>query len=254
MTQPLPAWQQADWQDVANVTAGFTTRTPGAVAGAAADYGDSNLALHVGDDAESVRRNRSRLIESAGLPAAPRWLEQVHGIAVLHADSISGGEQGDAAWTATPGVVCAVLTADCLPVVFAERRGRMVAVAHAGWRGLAAGVLEAALQPFRAAGISATDIRAWLGPAISAAVYEIDAPVRNAVLQSTPGGVACFKPGRPGHWYCDLYALARVRLRAAGVATVSGGEHCTFRDGRFYSYRRSPRCGRQATFAFIQET
>jgi YfiH family protein len=231
-----------------------TTRTPRAVAGAAADYGDNNLALHVGDDADHVRRNRSRLITAAGLPAAPRWLEQVHGTGVLHADAMTGGERGDAAWTATPGVVCAILTADCLPVVFAERRGRMVAVAHAGWRGLAAGILEATLQPFRAAGVDGADIRVWLGPAISGAVYEIDAPVRDALLQTTPAGVACFRPSRPGHWYCDLYGLARARLRAAGVAEVSGGELCTLRDSRFYSFRRSPRCGRQATIAYIQET
>lgn len=254
MSRPLPDCLHAGWQDVVNVSAGVTTRTPDVTGTGAEDYGDYNLALHVGDDAQRVRHNRSCLIASAALPAEPRWLEQVHGTTVLHADAITGGEQADAAWTATPGVVCAILTADCLPVVFAERRGRMVAVAHAGWRGLAAGVLEATLQPFSAAGISGADIRVWLGPAIGASAYEIDAPVRSALLQTTPAGVACFRSSRPGHWYCDLYGLARARLCAAGVDAISGGELCTWQDGRFYSYRRSQRCGRQATFVYIQET
>ena len=250
MTPAVPEFIDADWHDVAGVRAFASTRTPAPPG--LTDYGDFNLGLHVGDDSKAVSLNRERLLQAAGLASAPSWLDQVHGNRLVHADSIGVPAQADAAWTAMPGVVCAVLTADCLPVVFAERRGRMIAVAHAGWRGLAAGVLEATLEPFRNAGIAGVDIRAWFGPAIGPAAYEVDAPVRDACLRTTGAGAACFRASRPGHWYCDLYGLARARLREAGIEAVSGGSLCTYSDHRFYSYRRTERCGRQATIVYIE--
>ncbi|MDR9437679.1 MAG: peptidoglycan editing factor PgeF, partial [Thiohalophilus sp.] len=185
-----------------------------------------------------------------GLPAEPGWLQQVHGtrVAVLEQNGRIGLE-ADAAYSGTPGVICAVLTADCLPVLLCDRAGREVAAVHAGWRGLSGGVIEAALDQFQA---PADQILAWLGPAIGPDVYEIGEEVRSAFVDSDPDNEAAFTTTRPGHWLMDIYALARRRLQQRGVEQISGGDCCTFTDAeRFYSYRRDGVTGRMASVIWL---
>ena len=212
-------------------------------------FDDFNLGSRCGDDADVVRRNRAALVEHFALPAPPRWLRQVHGRAV----AIEPGDdepEADAAVTRTPGVVLAILTADCLPVVLAARDGSEVAVAHAGWRGLAGGVLEATLAAMTT---SPGDVIAWLGPAAGPDAYEIGREVVDAFVAGQPQAESAFVATRPGHWRVDLYALARQRLLAAGVGEVRGGGLCTISDGdRFFSHRRDQRTGRMATIAWRQ--
>ncbi len=232
-------WLPADWPAPAGVHAATSLREGGV---SPAPWASLNLARHVGDDPDRVAENRRRL----GLPAEPIWLDQVHGTGVIRADAVAPGEtpRADAAWTDRPGTICVVLTADCLPVLFCDRAGTRVAAAHAGWRGLAAGVLEATVS---ALGCPGHALLAWLGPAIGPEAYEVDAAVRAAFLDTDSGAATAFRPVRPGHWRLDLYALARRRLERLGV-TVSGGDHCTFSEAdRFYSYRRDGRTGRMAS-------
>jgi len=215
-------------------------------------YASLNLALHVGDAPEAVARNRRYLRNALALPWEPLWMSQVHGTRVIHAKEAPVNNDvpvADAAVTKVPGQVLAVLTADCLPVVVAARDGRAVGVAHAGWRGIAAGVLEAAVN---AMGVPAGDLAAWIGPAISAACYEVDGTVRTA-FADVPGAGWFFTPARDeGHWYCDLPALAEARLRDLGVGSVEQSGLCTYSEpDRFYSYRRDGETGRFATLAWI---
>lgn len=202
--------------------------------------------------AERVRARVTTDVNAVCLPSAPRWLTQVHGPLVVNADDAGADTEADGAWTATPGVVCAVRTADCLPVLFSDAQGQFVAAAHAGWRGLCSGVLDIAVQRFLELDVAPATICAWLGPAISAAAYEVDAPVRDAFLRRTPDCAAAFTPSRPGHWQFDLYRAARDILAAQGVVAVSGGGLCTFGDERLPSYRRNPECGRLATLIWIE--
>jgi polyphenol oxidase len=215
-----------------------------------------------GDDPENVERNRELLARLAGLPSPPHWLRQVHGTHVVRFDkpafhAVDGGgdviqsapSQADAAVTATPGVVLAVLTADCLPVLLAGADGRAIGVAHAGWRGLAAGVLERTIEAMH---VPPATLQAWLGPAAGPDAYEVGDEVRTAFVDADPAAAAAFRQTRPGHWLCDLYALARQRLVSCGVRRVTGGEHCTISDAaRFFSHRRDGRSGRMATVAWI---
>jgi YfiH family protein len=211
----------------------------------AAPYASLNLGAHVADDAAAVQGNRRRLHAAARLPAEPAWLTQVHGIAVADLDATdlhaveSKGLTADAAVTGRPGRVCAVLTADCLPVLLASDDGAAVAAVHAGWRGLAGGVIESALAVMRTKAAPHATIRAWLGPAISAAHFEVGEDVRAAFLSQDAGAGIAFTPNARDRWQCDLYLLARRRLQARGVTSMSGGGHCTYTDeGRFYSHRR----------------
>jgi purine-nucleoside/S-methyl-5'-thioadenosine phosphorylase / adenosine deaminase len=207
-------------------------------------YRALNLATHVGDDAAAVAANRARLRAALALPCEPAWLDQVHGPRVLDLDT-EAIAAADGAVTARAGVVCAVLTADCLPVLFCDTAGRRVGVAHAGWRGLLGGVLPAAV---RALGVPPDQLLAWLGPAIGQAAYEVGADVRDAFLALQPKAAAHFAENTRGRWQADLYALARDSLSAAGVTAVYGGEFCTFRESaRFFSHRREAPCGRMAT-------
>jgi YfiH family protein len=234
-----------DWPVPAHVRSWVTERAGGASIGA---YAALNLATHVGDEPESVAANRGRLRAGLGLPAEPTWLEQVHGTTVLDLDRDAVGP-ADGAVTARAGVVCAVLTADCLPVILADRAGRRVGVAHAGWRGLLNGVLPAAVRALRA---TPDELVAWLGPAISAAAYEVGAEVRDAYLARDPGAVRCFAANARGRWQADLYALARASLAAAGVTAIYGGGFCTFAEAeRFFSHRREAPCGRIATLVWL---
>jgi YfiH family protein len=201
----------------------------------------------VGDDAAAVAANRARLRAALRLPSEPTWLEQVHGARVLDLDA-EEVVPADGAVSGRAGTVCAVLTADCLPVLLTDTAGRRVGVAHAGWRGLLAGVLPAAV---RALGASPERVLAWLGPAISQPAYEVGAEVRDAFLARDPGAAACFAANSRGRWQADLYGLARRSLAAAGVTAVHGGGLCTFAEpARFFSHRREAPCGRMATLIF----
>jgi len=211
-----------------------------------------NLGDRCGDDPLAVAENRRRLIDHAGLPSAPRWLRQVHGVDVHVPQAATAKTEApiaDAAYTREPGVVCAVLTADCLPLLVASDDGGEVAAIHAGWRGLAGGVIEATLRHFQA---PASTLRVWLGPAIGAPSYEVGDEVRAAFLAHDAAAAQAFSATRPGHWLCDLYALARLRLAALGVRNVYGGGFDTFTDARFYSHRRTRPTGRFASMIWIE--
>ncbi len=184
------------------------------------------------------------------LPAPPAWLKQVHGTRVVDAAAASDRPQADAAVARAPGVVCAVQAADCMPVLFADDAGSVVGAAHAGWRGLAAGVIEATVAAMR---VPPERLLAWLGPAIGPAHYEVDAVVRDAFLARDAGAAAAFAAHRPGHWLLDLYAVARRRLEAAGVTRVHGGGFCTYSDAaRFPSWRRDRTRERIAAFVWLE--
>lgn len=240
-----------DWPAAANVRALVTTRTlPGA---SVAPFHAFNLGAYCGDAPQAVQENRRRLIELANLPSSPHWLKQVHGIEVLRFDAPPVPDavamEADAAVTSTSGVVLCVQTADCLPVLFASRYGDEVAVAHAGWRGLANGVLEATLAAMRSA---PADVIAWLGPAAGPQRYEIGAEVRAAFIARDAHAARHFSATRENHWRIDLFALARDGLARAGVRQVYGGGICTLSEAaRFYSYRRDGRTGRQAALTWI---
>jgi len=230
------AWIVPDWKVPADVGAAVSTRLgPGT---SLPPYDRLNLGLRSGDDPARVVANRAALALALNLPAAPLWLRQVHGtdVAEAHAMPASGDEPvADAAVAHGPGRVLAILTADCLPVVFASDDGRTIGAAHAGWRGLAAGVLENTVARMN---VPPPSLSAWLGPSIGGPSYEVGEEVRAAFVDPDPSAEAAFTAARPGHWTCDLYALARLRLAAAGVTRVSGGGFDTFRDTRLYSYRR----------------
>jgi polyphenol oxidase len=220
-------------------------------------YASLNLGGHVGDAAAAVAENRSRLRRAAGLPGEPVWLRQVHGIGVADLDApgtgagAGAGEPGaDAACTRQPGRVCAILTADCLPLVFATEDGDRVGAAHAGWRGLAEGVIEAAV---RALDVPPEALLVWLGPAIGPLHFEVGAEVREALLKRDLGAEAAFVPNARGRFMADLYALARRRLSALGVSRIFGGEEFTYaRADRYFSYRRDGVTGRQATLIWLE--
>jgi len=243
-------WLTPYWPSLpSGVRAATTLRTDGASAGALSSF---NLGDHVGDDPSAVAENRRILMEELQLATEPRWLSQVHGTRVAQLQGSPVTESADAAITWLPGEVCAVLTADCLPVLFCDRIGRRVAAAHAGWRGLSAGVLEATVK---AMGGEPGDVLAWMGPAIGPRAYEVGEEVRQAFVSHAPEAAQAFKPsGAPGKWWCDLYLLARQRLAAAGVKSVDGGGFCTYTDERrFFSFRRDGECGRMATLIWLAD-
>ena len=232
-----------DWPAPPNVRAVGTTRRS---AGQSQPPFDAlNLGSRCGDAPLAVAANRASLGQVLGLPTSPRWLRQVHGIDVLDADAVRDDEPAaDAAITRTAGVVLAILSADCLPILLCADDGSAVAALHAGWRGLVGGVIEATIARL---GVPGTRLLGWLGPAIAAPSYEVGAEVRAAFVAADARAQSAFVPTRPGHWCCDLYALARQRLSAAGVERVHGGGFDTFSDQRFYSYRRERETGRFAT-------
>ncbi|WP_226102672.1 purine nucleoside phosphorylase YfiH [Dickeya oryzae] len=235
-----------DWPAPARVRACSTTRLGGV---SSAPYDSLNLGNHVGDSPLHVQDNRQRLLATAELPVMPHWLQQVHGTQVINLDQVSSDSlTGDAAYTTRQDRVCAVMTADCLPVLFCSANGDEVAAAHAGWRSLQAGVLEETLRHFHA---RPADILAWMGPAIGPQQFEVGGEVREAFLQVDPIADCAFVP-RNGKFLADIYQLARLRLAAAGVTQVFGGEYCTVSDsGRFFSYRRDGMTGRMATLIWL---
>ena len=240
------------WPAPTSVTARVTTRT---LAGHSQPPFDRfNLGMHCGDEPGAVAANRERLVELAGLPNPPHWLAQVHGSQVHrieHALPAAVPALADAVVTGVVGAVLAILTADCLPVLLCARDGSEVGAAHAGWRGLAAGVLEATVAAMHA---PPAELLAWLGPAAGPARYEIGAEVYAAFVDCNAQDAACFRPTRSGHWLVDLYALARRRLAGAGVRSVTGGDLCTIADAtRFYSHRRDGRSGRMASLIWLRQ-
>jgi YfiH family protein len=243
-----PGWIEATGLPP-GVRGGTATRTfPGV---SAAPYGPANYSERGGDDPAAVARNRAWLRDQLRLPSEPLWLQQVHGTTVVTADDLIPGLPGDSpcadACVVRGHGVAVVLTADCLPLLLAGPDG--VAAVHAGWRGLADGVIEAAV---RALGAAPGDIHAWLGPAIGQRAFEVGPEVRAEFVDADPASAECFIPGRGDHWHADLYALARLRLTALGVHAISGGEWCTFDDAaQFHSYRRDgARSGRMATLVW----
>jgi hypothetical protein len=236
-----------DWPAPARVRAVVTTRAGGV---SRPPWDSLNVADHVGDEPAAVAENRRRLRARWALPAEPVWLQQVHGCDVVDAGRGAAGCPADAAVAVGPGSVCAVLTADCLPVLFCDRAATVVGVAHAGWRGLAGGVLE---QTVARLDRPARELLAWLGPAIGPQAFEVGDEVRAAFTAQDGEAARCFHPSARGRWLADLYGLARLRLQRAGVGDVHGGGMCTFSDAaRFYSYRRDGVTGRMASLLWLE--
>lgn len=249
----LPEIIRPDWPASDRVRAAITTRKGGVSQGA---YADWNLALHVGDDEAAVQHNRALLQTELGLPRAPQWLEQIHGTAVVEAQDDGRVLTADGCHTDRAGLACAVLTADCLPVLLCNQQGSRVAAVHAGWRGLAQGVLAAAVARFSEPSVQ---LMAYLGPALSQPHFEVGVDVLESFFEGArteahnDAIAGAFQPGRrPLHFQGDLYALARAELEALGVTAVYGGQFCTYADeARFYSYRRDRNTGRMASLIWI---
>lgn len=238
---------QPVWPAPSNVRALVTTRQGGC---SAAPFDSLNLADHVGDDPGSVARNRHLLETEYRLPDTPLWLNQVHGCTVVTAHSVEPGCSADAVYSDKSRMVCAVLTADCLPLLITDRRGSEVCAVHAGWRGMAAGVIESAVHRFQT---PAQELLVWLGPAIGPAAFEVGEEVRDIFLNHRRRAGRLFTPSRPGHWLADIYGLARMRLSDAGVGFVCGGDYCTMtQDELFFSYRRDGVTGRMAAMIWFE--
>jgi polyphenol oxidase len=246
------AWIFPDWPAPRAVHAAVTTRDGPGIS--QSPFGRFNLGLRSGDDTQAVRSNRSALHQSLDLPAEPRWLRQVHGTTVAELGPLPSPEEpeADAAVSRLPGTVLAILTADCLPVLFCADDGSGIGAAHAGWRGLAAGVLEETIEQMQR---PAASLMAWLGPCIGAASYEVGEDVHKTFHGQHADTAKAFEPTRAGHWLCDLALLARQRLQAAGVTRIYGGGFDTRTDTRFYSYRREgARSGRFASLIWLANT
>ncbi|MCG7372575.1 peptidoglycan editing factor PgeF [Pseudomonas luteola] len=239
-------WLTPDWPAPANVRGCVTTRSAGVSHG---PYESLNLGDHVQDDPAAVAENRQRLVDSLG--CRPAWLKQVHGISVVEADPAQVLE-ADASWTSTLGIAATIMTADCLPVLFCNRQGTRVAAAHAGWRGLVSGVLEATAASLES---SPQDILVWFGPAIGPDAFEVGAEVREAFVSEHSQAKTAFKPSvNDGRFMADIYQLARLRLASIGIDAIYGGGWCTYTDtARFYSFRRSPQTGRLASLIWLTQ-
>ena len=244
MTIHKPDCIVPDWPSPTGIRAAFTLRAGGV---SRPPFDSFNIGAHVGDDSAAIAENRARLRESLELPAEPVWLQQVHGKRAVDLDGQASRDSlgaADAATARSAGSVCAIQVADCMPVLFAAADGSVVGAAHAGWRGLAGGVLESTVRAMKA---PAAELMAWMGPAIGPGHFEVGEEVRAAFLAADVGASAAFTANERGRWQCDLYALARRRLAAMGVGAIHGGGWCTYADPvRFFSYRRDGRCGRMA--------
>lgn len=238
------AWLTADWPAPPQVRTCVTTREGGS---SVAPWAGLNLGSHVGDDPAAVAANRTVLVDALG--CVPAWLEQTHGTTVVPADPTQVMD-ADASWTDQPGIACTIMTADCLPVLFCDRAGTRVAAAHAGWRGLAGGILEQTIEALRT---PENELLVWFGPAIGPTAFEVGAEVRQVFVEHDPAAEQAFEAStRPGHHLADIYQLARLRLQRAGVNAVHGGGLCTVNDAqRFYSYRRDGTTGRFASLIWL---
>jgi len=241
---------RANWDAPAQVHALTTTRLGGQ---SEAPYNGLNLGDHVNDLPDAVSANRQLLMQATGLECSPQWLQQIHGTDVVEAKDDAQVRTADACFSARPGQGCIVMTADCLPVLFTNAQGTQVAAAHAGWRGLAAGVLENTLKTFN----PNDEILAWLGPAIGPLAFEVGGEVKQVFVEEHAEAQSAFRasPTHPqDRFLADIYHLARIRLAAAGVARVSGGDYCTFSDTEnFFSYRRDGITGRMASLIWIED-
>jgi len=248
----------ADWPDnelaqsgsgkPENVHACTTLRSGGVSTGAYSEY---NLADHVGDDPQAVVCNRAKLVEDLHLPSEPVWLEQVHSNKVVRADELATEQtvQADASFTSSKGVVCVVMTADCLPVFICNRSGTEVAVAHAGWRGLHAGIIS---NTVKAMNSSADELMVSLGPAIGPDVFEVGEEVLQAFVDKNSANKSAFTATTEGCYLCDIYRLARIELQSIGVDRIAGGERCSYREEQqFFSYRRQQKTGRMASLIWL---
>jgi YfiH family protein len=247
-SSPQP-FLRPQWPAPATVQALVTGRTGGI---SRPPYDSLNLGDHVGDDPAAVAANRQSLQTRAGLPAVPLWLSQVHGTRCVNAAQAQPGDEADAVMAQAPGLVCAIMTADCLPLLLCDRAGSRVGAAHAGWRGLLDGVIESTLA---ALDCPPGEVLAWLGPAIGPRAFEVGPEVRAAFITEDPAAATAFTPknGPTEKWLCDIYALARLRLARAGVTAVYGGEHCTYTEKEdFFSYRRDGTTGRMASLIWLQ--
>jgi len=239
-------WARANWRLPENIVAGYTLRNGGVSQG---PYRSLNIAAHVGDDPAAVAANRHRFAEACQLPGEPLWLNQVHGTVVVR-----GGRRGgdaDAIVSTADKEVCVIQTADCLPILLVTADGSAVAAAHAGWRGLADGVLESSIAALDAA---AGRILAWIGPAISQEAFEVGEEVRARFVSADERAASCFARNPAGRWQADLCGLARQRLEAMGVSEIAAEGRCTFNEpDAFFSYRRDGECGRMASFIYRRE-
>jgi YfiH family protein len=247
VTAPL-AWLTPQWPVAPNVRAAFTHRAGGV---SAAPFDTLNLGTQVGDLPAHLSENRRRVQAALDLPAEPLWLSQVHGTAVFepHSRTDAAAAPADALIVRSPGIVAAIQVADCLPVLLASADGRNIAAAHAGWRGLSAGILETTVARL---GVAPQALSAWLGPAIGPAHFEVGDEVRAAFMRHDAAAERAFTANARARWQCDLAELARQRLRTLGVREVHGGGWCTFADReRFFSYRRDGQCGRMAALVWL---
>lgn len=241
-----------NWPAPPNIKAAVTTRCiPGEQQKPiVSPYDGFNLATHVGDSAEKIATNRRLLEKVLGLSCSPCWLDQRHTSRIVNVHDFPQGAQADASFAIRPGPACIVQTADCLPVLFCDKKGTRVAAAHVGWRGLADGILEATVDSLQ---LKPEDLLIWLGPAIGPEAYEVDRPVYDAFINRNPEAEQAFGPSRPGHWYTNLYTLARLRLGACGIKVIYGGGFCTHSNPElFYSYRRNPVTGRMASLVWLE--
>ncbi len=241
----------ASWPNKPENISAVTTLIHGGVSqGAFSEY---NLAMHVGDNAEAVKTNRAKLLADLQLPSEPVWLEQVHSDKVIRVDAPLLDDftpQADASVSASRGVVCAVMTADCLPVFFCDDAGMEVAVAHAGWRGLHAGIIS---NTVKAMNTPVEKIQVSLGPAIGAENFEVGEEVLQAFVDKNRLNKIAFVETKKNHYLCDIYQLARIELQSLGIDKIAGGEFCSYRDNhQFYSYRRRPSTGRMASLIWLR--
>lgn len=243
-----------DWPAPTNVRAFITTRSGGV---SLSPYANNNLGLHVGDNAEHVAINRAQLSVALELQNSPQWLEQIHGVKVVHAKTDGVVRTADGSYSNQPAHPCLVMTADCLPILLCDKQGTQVAALHCGWRSLAKGICARGLQKFSA---KPGDILAYLGPAISQAHFEVGVDVLEAFFNAARNqqhadqiAAAFISAPRPLHFYADIYALARAELAALGVTAIYGGDYCTYADDtRFYSYRRDKTTGRMASLIWLE--
>lgn len=247
VTEANDDWIIPDWPCPARVRALITTRAGGVSTGA---YASMNVGTEVGDSSENVTENRRRL--EAVLPSTPRWLRQVHGTRVIRAEKISDAVEADGSVTTAADTICVVMVADCLPVLLCDRDGRIVAAAHAGWRGLCAGVIENAVEAMCLPG---RELLAYLGPAIGPTAFEVGDDVRNAFFEHHPNAVTAFQQHRKEKWLADLFMLAQQRLHALGITAIYGGTDCTYSDpARFFSHRRDKTSGRHAAMIWLSSS
>lgn len=235
-----------DWPAPSSIHAFTTTRTGGC---SLSPYDSLNLATHVDDELSHVEQNRQWLQQELQLPNQPFWLNQVHSTIVVEANNTVGVPTADASFTQTPNIVCTVLTADCLPLLVCDRAGTTVAAIHAGWKGLANGVIEATIK---ALPVDAKELLVWLGPAIGPKAFEVGEDVFTLFTTHDPDAKLAFNPIDKGRWLGNIYLLAKQRLHALGVSHIYGGDHCTYQESeQFYSYRRDNHTGRMASLIWF---